>query len=52
METGKICHVKNELQLHLMEGILISSCKNQFLIMIDGKLPQEHEKRAVLLIDG
>ena len=44
METGKIRHVKMYCAYVLMDRIFILSCKNQFLIMIDGKLPQEQKE--------
>ncbi|MBR0382936.1 MAG: hypothetical protein IJH71_10940 [Eubacterium sp.] len=43
METGKILHVKMYGPNILMERIFIPSCKNQFYIVIDGKLLLEHE---------
>ena len=44
MGPGKIRHVKISIFSALMERIFILSCKNQFLIMIDGKLPQEQKE--------
>ncbi|MBR0381714.1 MAG: hypothetical protein IJH71_04665 [Eubacterium sp.] len=44
METGKKDNVKKRYTHHLMERIIKQSCKNRFLIMIDGKLLQENEK--------